>query len=106
MQNKARSSALKASLKGDLTVSHPREKGILAFGEHFKLRKDEVLAVDLGEALCEEAMAVAGDFENEVRRHLIAPGVVVEELRIDLEFRCAAWEARDWQGAAVFEFRR
>ena len=45
----------------------------------------------LCEALCEEAVAVAGDFENEVRRHLIAPGVVIEELRIDMNLGVLLW---------------
>ncbi len=45
----------------------------------------------LYEGLCEEAVAVAGDFENEVRRHLIAPGVVIEELRINMDLGALLW---------------
>ena len=42
-------------------VSHPSEEVLLAFGKQFKLRQDDSLAGDLCEALCEEAVAVAGD---------------------------------------------
>src|ERR1700690_4163155 len=84
VQNKARGSALGASFKGDLVVGPPGEEVLLAFGKHFKLKQGDGLAGGLYGALCEEAVAVAGDFENKVRRHLIAPGVVIEELRIDM----------------------
>ena len=47
--------------------------------------------MSLYEALCEEAVAVAGDFENEVRRQLIAPGVVIEELRINRNLGALLW---------------
>jgi hypothetical protein len=77
VQNKARGSAFGASFKRVLVVSHPGEEVLLAFGKQFKLRQDNGLAGDLREALREEAVAVAGDFENEVRRNLIAPGVVI-----------------------------
>ncbi|SPF50404.1 hypothetical protein SBA4_4350004 [Candidatus Sulfopaludibacter sp. SbA4] len=91
MQNKSRGSALGASFKGDLVVSNPSEEVLLAFGEQFKLRQGDGLAGDLCEALCEEAVAVAGDFENEVRRQLIAPGAVIEELRINMNLGVLLW---------------
>ena len=92
VQNKARGSALGTSFKGDLVVSHPGEEVLLAFGKQFKLRQgDAAWLCDLREALCEEAVAVAGDFENEVRRHLIAPGVVIEELRINMNLGALLW---------------
>ena len=72
-------------------VSHLGEEVLLAFGKQFKLRPGDGLAVDLCEALCEEAVAVAGDFENEVRRQLIAPGVVIEELRINRNLGVLLW---------------
>jgi hypothetical protein len=90
-QNKARGSGLGASFKGDLVVSHLSEEVLLTFGKHFKLRQADGLAVDLCEALCEEAVAVAGDFENEVRVHLIAPRIVIEKLRIDRNLRVLLW---------------
>ena len=91
MQNKIRGSALRTSFKSDLVVGHPGEEVLFAFGKQFKLRQGELLAVDLGEALCEKAVAVAGDFENEIRRHLIAPRVVVEELRIESNLGTLLW---------------
>src|ERR1019366_1897988 len=91
VRNKACGPALGASFKGDLVVSHPGEEVLLAFGKHFKLRQGDGLVVDQCEALCEEAVAVAGDFENEVRRHLIAPGVVIEELRINMNLGVLLW---------------
>ena len=95
VQNKARGSALGASFKGDLVVSHPGEEVLLAFGKQFKLRRGGRIARPivrkLYEGLCEEAVAVAGDFENEVRRHLIAPGVVIEELRINMNLGVLVW---------------
>jgi hypothetical protein len=39
------------------------------WGKQFKPRQDDGLAGDLCEALSEEAVAVASDFENKVRRH-------------------------------------
>src|SRR5689334_2271973 len=91
VQNKARGSAPGASFKGDLVIRYPGEEVLLAFGKQFKLRQDHGLAGDLCEALCEKAVAVAGDFENQVRCHLIAPGVVVEELRIDKNLGVRLW---------------
>ena len=46
---------------------------------------------DLCEALCEEAVAVTADFENQVRRHLIAPRVVIEEPRINMNPGALLW---------------
>jgi len=78
VQNKARGSAVGAGFKGDLFVSHPGEEVLLAFGKHFKLRRADQIARPivrkLYQGLCEEAVAIAADFESEVRRHLIAPG--------------------------------
>ena len=95
MQNKARGSALRPSFKGDLLISHLGEEVLLAFGKQFKLRQPvrcaRPIVRKLYEALCEEAVAIAGDFENEVRRHLIAPGVVIEELRIDMNLGVLLW---------------
>ena len=45
----------------------------------------------LCEALCEEAVAVAGDFENQIRSHLVAPSVVIEQLRIDMNLSVLLW---------------
>ena len=59
------------------TVSHPREELLLAFSKHFKLWGTDFL----DEGLCEKAVAVANDFEKDVRLQLILPGVVIEELR-------------------------
>jgi len=91
VQYKVRGPALGASFKGELVVSHPGEEVLLAFGKQFKLRQGDGLAGGLCEALCQEAVAVAGDFENEVRRHLIAPGVVIEELGIDMNPGALLW---------------
>ena len=41
--------------------------------------------------LCEEAVAVARDFENAVRRQLIAPRVVIEEPRINRNLGVLFW---------------
>ena len=41
--------------------------------------------------LCEEAVAVADDFENAVRRQLIAPRVVIEELGINRNLGVLLW---------------
>src|SRR5580765_2728594 len=86
-QNKARGSALVVSFKGDLVVSHPGEEVLLAFGKKFELRQAGQIARPnvrkMCEALCEEATAIAGDFENQVRRHLISAGVVIKERRIN-----------------------
>ena len=78
-------------MKGDLVVRQLGEEFLLAFSKHFKLRQDDALASGLCEALCEEAVAVAGDFENEVRRHLISPAVVIEELRINMNLCAQFW---------------
>jgi len=102
VQNKASGSALRAGFKGDLVVRHLGEEFLLAFSKHFKLRQDDGLSSDLCEALCEEAVAVAGDFENEVRRQLIAPAVVIEELRINMNICALFWEL----GIGSFGFRR
>src|SRR5262245_61466994 len=61
VQNKASGSALGGSFKSDL-VTFLREKVLLTFGKHFKLRRCDALC----EGLCEEAVAVASDFENQV----------------------------------------
>ena len=95
VQNKALGSALGSSFKGDLFVSHPGEEVLLAFGKQFKLRRGGRIARPivrkLYEGLCEEAIAVAGDFQNEVHRHLIAPGVVIEELGINRNLGVLLW---------------
>jgi hypothetical protein len=81
VQTNARGSAIRASFKGDLVTNrHPREKVLLTFGKHFKPWRGDTLC----EGLREEAVAVASDFENQIRRQLIASDVVVEELRIDM----------------------
>ena len=64
-----------------------REKVLLTFGKRFKLRRGDALC----EGLCEEAVAIASDFENQVRRQLIASGVVVEELRINVNLGVLLW---------------
>ena len=46
VQNQARGSALGASFKGDLVVSHLNEEDLLAFGKQFKLRPGDGLAAD------------------------------------------------------------
>ena len=95
MQNKARGSAVGASFKGDLLVRYFSEEVLLAFGKQFKLRQAGQIARPivrkLYERLCEEVVAIAGDFENEVRRHLITPGVVIEELRINMNLPVLLW---------------
>src|SRR5438094_341649 len=79
VQNKAHGSALGASFKGELGVSHHGEEVFLAFGKQFKLRQAGQIARPivrkLCEALCREPVAIAGDFEYQVRRHLISAGV-------------------------------
>src|SRR5262245_8221773 len=88
VHNETCGSAIEPSVKGDLLVGHPREERVLSFGKQFELWQAGRIAGPilrkLREALCEEAVAVSRDFQNEVRRHLIAPDVVIEELRIDL----------------------
>ena len=95
VHNKARGSALGARFEGDLVVSHPGEEVLLAFGKQFKLwqggRIARPIVRKLCEALCEETGAVAGDFENEVRRQLIAPGVVIEKLWINANLGVLLW---------------
>ena len=95
VQNKARGSAIGAGFESDLFVSHPGEELLLAFGKQFKLRRGGRIARPivrkLYEGLYEEAVAVAGDFENEVRRHPIAPGVVIEELRVNRNLHASLW---------------
>ena len=87
----ARGSALGASFKGELVVSHPGEEVLLAFGKQFKLRQGESLAGDLCEALREEAVAVARDFEQQIGVHLVATHVVIEELRINRNLGMLRW---------------
>ena len=93
--NKALDSAVRASFKDDLSVRHPSEEVFFAFGKQFKLRQAPQIARPilrkLCETLCEEAVSVASDFENEVRHHLIAPGVVIEELRINMYLGVLLW---------------
>ena len=66
------------------------KKILLAFGKQFKRRPGDGLPADRGD-LGEEAVAVAGDFENAVRRHLIAPGVVIEERGINRNLGVLLW---------------
>ena len=58
---------------------------------HFKPGPDDGLAIDLYEALREEAVAFAGDFENPVRRQMIAPRVAIEDLRINWNLDALFW---------------
>src|SRR5215469_11779024 len=72
-------------------VSHLSEEVPLALRKQRKLGQYHGLAVELCEGLSEEAVVVLGDFENELRRHLIAPGVVNEELGIDRNLGVLLW---------------
>ena len=88
MQNKAGGSA-RVRFKGDL-VTCPREKVLLIFGRQFKLRRGDAL----DEGLCEEVVAVASDFENQVRRQWVASDVVVEKLTINMNLGVLLWRLR------------
>src|SRR5262245_41045040 len=60
---------------------------LLAFSKHFELGPANGLCEDLGE----EAVAVAGDFESAVRRQLVAPRVIIEELRVKRNLGALLW---------------
>ena len=89
VHNQARGSTIGASFKTDLSASHLHEEDLLALGKHFKLRPGDGLPADRSD-LCEEAVAVAHDFENAVRQ-LIAPRVVIEEPGIDRNLGVLLW---------------
>jgi len=75
VSSKTRSAAVGASFKSDLDVRHPGEEVLLAFGKQFKLRPASragqiawPIVRKLCEALRKETIAIAGDFENAIRR--------------------------------------
>lgn len=92
VQNKPCGSTVGASFEGDLVVSHFREELVLAFGEQFKLwQTGQIPGRELCDTLGEKAIAVARDFENQVRCRLITPGVVIEGLRINMNLSPLFW---------------
>jgi hypothetical protein len=95
VQDKGCGPALGVSFKGELVVSHPGEEVLHAFAKQLKLRQATQIARTivrkLREALCKESVAIAGDFENQVWRHLISGGVVTKELRINTNHGALLW---------------
>jgi len=92
VHNKARGSTIGANVKTDSSVSHPHEEDPIALGKHFKCRPGHGLPADRSD-LCEEAVAVAHDFENAVRQ-LVPPRVVIQEPGIHRNLGVLFWRIK------------